>query len=120
MIIHPRRRCELCLELGVWGRNAVAKERRCDAHREPADKNLIEGRCASCGLESVLDKEAICGICGEIGKVKRAYLEKQRRVAEILGREFTIESYDKMLDGGVCSRKRRAPAPARPRVRPGL
>jgi hypothetical protein len=55
---------------------------------------------------STLDKAAICQLCGEAGKVKRAFLEKQRRTAEVLGREFAIESYDRMLDGGACSRRR--------------
>ena len=106
MIQNPRRRCEHCNELGIWGLSVAAAERRCDAHRAAADKNLIEGRCASCGLEYVLSKAGTCQACGEHPLIKRAFLEKQRRVAAVLSEEFKVESYDKMLDGGICSRKR--------------
>lgn len=106
MIVNPRKRCDQCTELGIWGRARAAADRRCDTHRRPDDKNLVEGRCASCGLESVLDKQGTCLTCGEAGKVKRQYLEKQRRAKETIEREFKVESYDKILDGGVCSKKR--------------
>jgi hypothetical protein len=54
----------------------------------------------------VLSKTGHCLACGEFGRVKRQYLEKQHRVKEVVARKFKIESYDKVLDGGACSRKR--------------
>lgn len=106
MIMNPRKRCDQCTELGIWGRSRVAADRRCDAHRCFDDKNLIEGRCVSCGLECVLDKQGTCLLCGEAGKIKRQFLDKQRRVKTVIEREFKVESYDKIIDSGVCSRKR--------------
>jgi hypothetical protein len=54
----------------------------------------------------VLNKAGVCQSCGEIGRVKGAHLEKQRFVAEALFKAFHIESYDRQLDGGICSRRR--------------
>ena len=54
----------------------------------------------------VLNKAGVCQSCGEIGRVKGAHLEKQRFVAEALFKIFNIESYDRQLDGGICSRRR--------------
>lgn len=106
MIADPRKRCEHCTELGIWGQTILVATRRCDAHRRTDDKNLIEGHCASCGLDSVLDKQGMCLSCGEAGKIKRQFLVKQHRVKEAIEKEFKIESYDKMVNNGVCSKKR--------------
>jgi hypothetical protein len=106
MIISPTKRCEMCKELGVWGINNQEKTRRCHAHKQPEDKNLIEGNCVSCGLEAVLNPDKICEFCGEIGIIKRTMLQKQHHIKEQLEAHFKIESYDRMVDGGICSRRR--------------
>ncbi len=106
MIIYPRKRCDSCLGLGIWGASAAAATRRCEAHRRPDDKNLVEGHCASCGLEAMRGKDGICRDCGEYVEVKRQFLTKQRAVKAALEAEFKIDSYDRMLDGGLCSRRR--------------
>jgi ribosomal protein L37E len=107
MIIQPRRRCESCLELGIWGISPTCDKRRCDVHKRASDKNLIEGNCTNCGLKAVLDKDKICQSCGEFGAIKRQYLEKQKAVKTALQKaEIAVESYDQVLDSGVCSKKR--------------
>jgi hypothetical protein len=106
MIVSPTKRCELCKELGIWGVNNQEKTRRCHAHKYSDDKNLIEGNCVSCGLETVLSPNKICGDCGNIGVIKRTALQKQHHVKEQLELYFKIESYDRMVDGGICSRRR--------------
>lgn len=109
MIVHPRRRCaeKNCKDIGIWGHNSESTDRRCETHRIPNDINIIEGYCASCGLEFVLSPAGTCLNCGEISKIKRQYLIKQKCVKMALeAAHIKIDSYDKQLDGGECSRKR--------------
>ena len=107
MIIAPRRRCDDCTNLGVWGRGTTATTRRCEQHKRDDDQNLIEGKCATCGIdENLLNKSGICTYCGEAPKVKRQYLVKQKFVKAALEEEFKFETYDAVIDGGICSRKR--------------
>jgi translation initiation factor IF-3 len=107
MIIHPRKRCESCPELGIWGISSTSEKRHCDVHKQASDKNLIEGNCTNCGLKAVLDRDKICQSCGEFGAIKRQYLEKQKAVKTALQKaEIAVESYDQILDSGVCSKKR--------------
>lgn len=107
MIVRPRGRCAApnCSELALWGKGATTKH--CDAHKEESEVNLVEGACANCGLMYVLRSDGTCQSCEEFGHVKRNHLEKQRRVkAALEAAKFRIESYDRMLDQGLCSRKR--------------
>jgi hypothetical protein len=104
-IITPTKKCTDCKEMGIWG--AVASVRRCEAHKLPNDINFIEQRCNSCGLEYILNEEKHCVNCHAFLGNKRQVLVKQKATLaslELAG--IKIESYDKILDGGACSKKR--------------
>ena len=104
MIENPRKRCEKCTNLGIWGTSLLV--RRCDTHKQKDDKNLLENQCLNCNLPYVLDSSRMCQTCSEFTAVKRNFLEKQKAVKIALEPEFDIETYDQIIDRGICSKRR--------------
>lgn len=104
-IITPTKTCTECTEMGIWG--ATQSVRRCELHKHPDDINFIEQRCSSCGLEYVLNENKHCVNCHAIvGNMRQALVKQKATLVALETAGVIIESYDKILDGGICSRKR--------------
>jgi len=107
MIVNPKQKCKAfgCKEQALWGSSSALNH--CEAHKTDNEQNLVEGACASCGLPSVLDEKNNCQQCGEFGGIKRNFLVKQLRIKMLLQeKDIKTESYDKILDGGICTKRR--------------
>ena len=98
-INRPSARCdfETCREPATHG---ASRPDRCGAHRRPEDDNLVERKCASCGLIFRLCAKGLCMYCRE---GPRARLVKQREVKygleRVLRPEELWQSYDKVTPG---------------------
>ncbi len=65
-----------CNEIAVYG---IGHPMACERHRTDAMVNLIERRCASCGLMEVVDEQGRCGNCSP-ELFRKVRLAKQRTV----------------------------------------
>jgi hypothetical protein len=105
MIFRPSRRCTKCRHPALFGSGAVLVH--CAEHRQPGEVNLVERTCATCGLEEKLNSAGSCAACGVFPELKRAHLAKQQAVkAALETASIHPESYDAILERGLCSRKR--------------
>ena len=103
MIIHPSKKCEKCKEIALYGATTA---KRCEAHKEPTDKNLIERECESCHLPNILDDRGYCYACDpNVFNIVR--LAKQTQVKQWLDahEHNDYESYDTIIRDG-CDRER--------------
>ena len=110
MIRNPKTRCKVatCKEIALYGPGPIA--RHCEEHKIAGEQNLIEGRCANCGLECIVLPSGKCNHCGSESTVKKRVMEKQLRVKAILANADeaegrTLYSYDRVIDA-ACNRKR--------------
>ena len=107
MILRPRMRCRAddCRELGTHLEGG-GERRFCEAHAPEGSTDFVQRPCGSCGLPCVLGPEGRCAACDPV-----------RRAAYVKAREMEVKSWldaegvryvshDKMLDGGVCDKKR--------------
>lgn len=105
MIIKPRTRCVNCNEFAIWGYDGAAPI-HCEKHHHSDEVNLIEKKCDSCGLNEILNKDNKCSNCDPAIK-KTTYLVKQKEIMDYLDkRGLTGSSTDKMIDGGICTRRK--------------
>jgi hypothetical protein len=65
-----------CTATAIYG---IGHPMACERHRTDAMVNLIEKRCASCGLMEVVDEQGRCGTCSP-ELFRRVRLAKQRTV----------------------------------------
>jgi hypothetical protein len=79
---------------------------RCDAHKLPDDKNVVEKPCKKCGLEEFLNESTLlCNSCNDFD-VKKVHKVKEERIGKmLLANEIAIESSDKIVSDG-CSKYR--------------
>jgi len=104
-IFRPNRRCAKCRHPAVFGSGSALTH--CAVHRQPGEVNLVERICTVCGLEEKLNGSGSCTTCGAFPELKRAHLAKQRAVKVALeAASIYPESYDAILERGLCSRKR--------------
>jgi hypothetical protein len=107
MIPRPKRICSECRtspkSVALYGTN---EHKRCEAHKQPDDINLVEQDCKQCKLVAVVDCNGYCGTCHP-EFVKRFHLRKQRELKQFLdSRGFKYEIYDRQIDNGACGRER--------------
>jgi hypothetical protein len=112
MIVRPRSKCIVCKETKAANTPAiygVGRPVRCEEHRdEENDMNLVERRCASCGLLWILNRDNLCEIC-DPDKFNITRLAKQNRVLQWLDAQPEIPkptSSDRVLWGGECGLER--------------
>ncbi len=108
MITTPNRRCkeEKCKAPAVYGNRTPS---HCTEHRSPDECCLLTGHCQKCGLPELrLDGSGLCELCGKLGpayhKARMIKQERLRTTIEAAG--YRLYSYDKVLDKGVCTRRR--------------
>lgn len=104
-IVAPTRKCAEagCSELAIWG---VRTHEHCERHAIPSEVNLLEQRCTSCTLLTIVDSAGRCETC-DPAAFKRVRLAKQNMVRDfLLAQRITFETVDKMVDGGACGRER--------------
>ena len=105
MSTRPNARCNVCKEPATRG-SADGKPVRCAGHSLPGDLNLVERRCAECGLLWVLDRRGYCEYC-QPAVFKRARLAKQRDLTDYLdSRGLPGAQTDRIVDGGECGMER--------------
>lgn len=105
MMKYPKRKClkESCNDIAIWG---LGKPKHCNQHKIRGDYNLIEGRCFSCGLEYILNKDGICFLCQDFTKIKPQRLIKQKNIKALIDNtDIKIFSYDRIIDSS-CNLKR--------------
>ena len=106
MIRYPQKICYCGNSNAIWGKSED-DNRRCDYHRQQTDKNLTKLICKSCNLYDKLDNDDLCSNCRKIPIHKNNYLKKQREIKNYLeSAGYKIELYDKMIDGGICNKRR--------------
>jgi hypothetical protein len=105
MVLRPNRRCAKCGQSAIFGSGSALTH--CAEHRQTGEVNLVERICAACGLEGKLDSAGSCAACGVFPELKRAHLVKQQAAkAALEAAGIRPESYDAILERGLCSRKR--------------
>jgi len=105
MISSPKTKCSnpKCKEQALYG---IGKPERCEAHKELFHMNLVERRCASCGLLYILNKKGYCYLC-DPDEFNRSRLAKQNQIKNMLDAYgFKYESCDRMVDQGECFKYR--------------
>jgi hypothetical protein len=107
MIEKPSKKCiiEKCNNLASCGIN---KRIHCDKHKQGNERNLVEQKCAKCGLYEILDKNNLClRYCGE-WEHKYVRLAKQNRIKVFLdSHNFNYETCDKQIrNGNQCGKER--------------
>ncbi len=77
-------------------------------HREPDDRCFLTACCSRCGLPELVLTKGLCEICGRLGPVvQQERLVKQERLrAAIEAAGHVLYAYDRILDKGVCTRRR--------------
>jgi hypothetical protein len=104
MIKRPNGRCKHCSAFAVYGDYLVAL--RCEDHKLPDDRNLVERPCISCGLPYILKSESKCENCNP-ETFKRVRLAKQNDLMNYLDYKGLMgTSTDKMINRGECGRER--------------
>ena len=106
MIRKPNSKCSSrgCKELAIWGSNLVPKH--CELHKTAEEHNLVEKKCSSCNLMSVLDKDNKCEFCNP-KSFETARLAKQNALmAHLDSRDLSGDSTDKIVEGGACGMER--------------
>lgn len=108
MIRQSRKKCkyENCKELAIFG-NVVATH--CENHKEEDEINLIYKKCKhkDCNELNIVNEFGICGL-HDPALLNRTRLQKQKRVKFLIENniEHKIMSYDKMIDSGICNKRR--------------
>jgi hypothetical protein len=75
--------------------------RRCEGHRLPQDKNVIERPCAKCQLPNYINETTLmCNACSDFFIKKRDKVKEQRVVTLIESNGFKPESTDRKVEGG--------------------
>lgn len=94
-----------CNELAIYGTHTIATH--CEKHKLKNEFNLIEGHCGTCGLEEILNESGVCVSCGNAPRVKVQRERKEIHLKNVLEElDIPILSHDKIIDGGVCNRRR--------------
>jgi hypothetical protein len=104
MIFRPRKRCQDCSNLAIYG---PAKIRiHCELHRTANERNLIERTCKSCQLDNILDANDLCEYCTPTN-VKLATERKEMHVRELLRQNGLGDAkFDQIPNGTACGRER--------------
>jgi hypothetical protein len=101
MLLHPKKKCSSCNQLGTFESNL---ERFCQSHAPATADNLGIATCTSCGLDDIL-LQGLCETCDPT-IVQLRIKAKELRVHDVLEAEGFKFILDKMLEGPVCGRER--------------
>jgi hypothetical protein len=101
MLLHPKKKCSACNQLGTFESNS---ERFCQSHAPATADNLGIATCTSCGLDDIL-LQGLCETCDPT-IVQLRVKAKELRIRSVLETEGFKFIHDKMLEGPVCGRER--------------
>ncbi len=102
MTLNPMKRCKECKNLAIFG---TSERLRCENHKFKDDINLVERKCAKCGLEEVLDASALCKNCNPalFTKIKHS---KELHIRDVLLANDFVFVHDKIANGSECGKER--------------
>jgi hypothetical protein len=107
MLYNPRRRCESdeCKEIATWGVRSVAE--RCDAHKQPTDRDLVTHRCIVCDKPDLLNQDKQCPDCDTRGVNIRLGRQRQVKAAIDAASLPAYHTYDRVaFDNTSCGKER--------------
>jgi len=78
----PRRKCMVqnCHDFAIFG---IGKPLRCEIHKEPEDIDLIQRRCQSCDLISIVTDSGLCSYC-DPNNNRPTYMHRQRIISSLI------------------------------------
>lgn len=104
-IFQPNKQCIIykCRNRAEFG---ISKHEHCEDHKIASEMNLVNRKCASCGLYGALNRHEQCETCNpELYLHKLLY--KQKIVTNYLDFEgLRPDCKDRILDRGICGKER--------------
>jgi len=103
---HPKCCTMNCKELPVYTNNGDNYHLRCETHKLPNDKNVVEHQCKNCGLRFIINEETLlCNYCSDFILKKRGKIKENRVITLVQSNGFQFESVDKIIPNG-CTKYR--------------
>lgn len=102
----PKCLTEYCTETPFYTDTSNNYPLRCESHKLPNDKNVVERPCKNCGLLNIINESTLmCNDCSTFIKTKGGHHKEEKVRTLIQNAGFHIESSDRPVKDG-CTKYR--------------